>query len=131
MKRLSIIFFIISNSILYGQTKPQGSYKLIAIKDFISNHTDTTSQQISGGGITFKSDTTILGSMSINSFMASYHVNQNNIKIKTGAYTKICCDNNLSGQFYRELGQMENFLISGDSLILTRPNKNLYLLKIK
>jgi heat shock protein HslJ len=130
MKNFIFIILIISNSIIYGQTKPQGSYKLISIRDLISNHADTASQQISGGGITFKSDTTLTGAMSRNSFSGSYHVNENNIKIITFGYTKMCCDNELSKQFYNELEKVENFLISADTLILTRPNKTLYLIKI-
>ncbi|MES2284360.1 MAG: META domain-containing protein [Bacteroidota bacterium] len=127
MKNISLLILIVFNSFAYGQTKLEGSYKLIAIKDIASSHTDTAYRHENGLIVSFNSDTTLNGFLTINSFMGNFYVNQDKVKIVIGAHTLICCDNELSEHFLNGLGQTEKFLIASDSLTLLGLNKILFL----
>jgi heat shock protein HslJ len=130
MKTLTV-FFITLNSIAFGQTKPFGDYKLISIKDIASKYIDTTYRHEKGVTAIFNPDSILIGKLTVNSYWASFYVDRDKMKIRTKGYTKICCDNKLSQQFYKRLGETESFLISKDTLILTGPENVLYLIEQK
>lgn len=130
MKKLIFALIIFLTSVTYGQNRPSGNFKLIAIQNKTTATLDSTGQE-HGLTINFETDTTVTFKLSINSCMGSYHLDKEKINMKPGACTKVYGDTKLAMKFYKALGEIDKFRICKDELVLENFTWTLYLNRIE
>ena len=82
--------------------------------------------------IVFKGDGSVAGKLTVNKFGGKYRISRDStIKIETGGYTKICCDDEWGTRFYKDLSKTNKFKIRHDTLLLFGENDNLVLVRYK
>ena len=130
MKRIFFALIVLLTTVTFGQNGPNGKYKLIAIQNRTTNTLDSTKQE-HGLTLSFETDTTVAFKLSVNGCWGSYLLNKENINLKPGPCTKVCCDTKLAMEFYKALGEIDKLRINKDELILENFTWTLYLYRIE
>jgi hypothetical protein len=131
-ENMKILFFalIISfTTMVYGQNKINGSYKLIAIKNKTTNALDSSRQE-HALTINFETDTTVTLQLRRNTCLSSYHQNNENINLLLWGCTKVCCDTKIDQEVYEILGKVDRARTDKNELILESLSWALYFIRI-
>lgn len=115
-KNLLIIAIMLITFCTYAQKIDLiGHWKLSSVKNTITNVIDTTFQNADYLSIMFTGNHTYKCFLSTNTVMGNY-ITEDGFSIKSGSFTKMCCDDEKSLKFYDLLLGAKGYLFKSGSL---------------